>query len=172
MNQGGDDLVKHIVGLVVPDATAEQFYDFMIDPNDDLYRKWWPEEHFQFHITKRGKENHIGDKVFFDEKIGPNHRLTLHAFVLSAKRPNIIIWQMTKFGIWLPAYLELRLINSIDGVVIEHEIRAGYKGLGKILDPVVKLYLNKPFLVALEKHCKEEWPKLATLTETVNNKLE
>jgi len=157
-------LVKHIVGLVVPDATAEQFYDFVINPTDEAYREWWPEEHFRFHITKRGKENHVDDKVFFDEKIGPNHRLRFHAFVLSAKRPNRIIWQMTKFGIRLPAFLELRLIDSSDGVVIEHELKVGYKRFfGKMLDPVIKLYLTKPFQDALEDHCKTEWPKLADM---------
>ena len=162
--RGGGDLVKHLVGLVVPNATAEQFYDFMIDPNDEAYQKWWPEEHIQFHITKRGKENHIDDRVFFEEKIGPDHKLKFHAFVLKTKRPNTIVWQMTKAGVWLPAYLELRLIDSTDGLVIEHELRIGYKGPhGKLLDPFIKLYLTKPFQDALEKHCMEEWPKLAEM---------
>jgi len=162
-------LVKHIAGLVVPNANAGQFYDFMINPNDEQYKKWWPEEHFQFHITKRGKDDHVGDKVFFDEKIGPNHRLSFHAFVLTAKRPNIIVWQMTKAGIWLPAYLELRLIDSADGVVVEHELRIGYKNFaGKLLDPLIKLILNKPFQKALEEHCLIEWPKLAEFINSNN----
>jgi len=161
-------LVKHIAGLVVPNANAGQFYDFMIDPNDEQYRKWWPEEHFQFHITRNGEENHIGDRLFFDEKIGPKYRLSFHAVVLTATRPNRIVWQMIKAGIHLPAYLELRLIDSSDGVVVEHELRAGYKNFpGKILDPFIKLYLSKPFQKALEDHCMIEWPKLA---EFINNK--
>ena len=161
-------MVRHIVGLIVANATAEQFYDFMIDPSDEAYGKWWPEEHFQFHITKRGKENHVDDRVFFDEKIGSDHRLKFHAVVLSTKRPNIIVWQMMKFGIWLPAYLELRFIDSTDGVVIEHELRVGYKSFGKLFDPFIRLYMNKSYLNALEKHCKEEWPKLASL---LNNEI-
>jgi len=166
VNRGGGVLVKHLVGVVVPGATAEQFYDFMIDPNDEAYKNWWPEEHFQFHITKHGKDDHLFDKVYFDEKIGPDRRLKFHAIVITATRPNRIIWQITKAGIWMPAYLELRLIDSTDGVVIEHELKAGYGGIGKILDPIIKLYMNNQFLKALEEHCAEEWPKLA---EYLNN---
>ena len=57
-------MIRHITKLIVPNATAEQFYDFMINPNNDRYRAWWPEEHLKFYITKPGDKNHLGDEVY------------------------------------------------------------------------------------------------------------
>ncbi len=40
-------MINHLVALTVPGATAERFYDFMIDPNTEKYHAWWPEEHLR-----------------------------------------------------------------------------------------------------------------------------
>ena len=64
----------------------------------------------------------------------------------------------------MPAFLELRLLDSTDGVVIEHELRVGYKSIpGRLLDPLIRLYINRSFQDALEKHCLTEWPRLAEM---------
>jgi len=158
-------MISHVVNLKVQNATAEQFYEFMITPNDERYNQWWPEEHLQFHVTKRGDENHLGDEVYYDESIGETRRLAFHAVVTIANRPNVIVWQMKKAGIQLPAYLELRLLDSSEGLAIRHELKIGYEAIsGKFLDPFIKLYFNKSFQNALETHCRTEWPKLAIYT--------
>ena len=155
-------MISHIVNLNVANAKAEQFYDFMINPNDEQYSKWWPKEHFQCHITKRGDENHLGDEVFFDENIGETRRLAFHATVTKAERPYAIAWSMKKAGILLSAYLELGLDDLSEGLAIRHELKIGYGGIpGKMLDPFIRIYFNKSFQNALEKHCLTEWPKLA-----------
>ena len=38
--------------------------------------EWWQGAHLQFHIVKRGNENHLGDIVFMDEYLGKDRRLT------------------------------------------------------------------------------------------------
>ena len=154
-------MIIHQVKLTVPNATVEQFYDFMINPNDQCYSKWWPEEHLQFHIIKQGNENHLGDMVFMDEYLGKGRRLTFNAIVTLANRPNKIEWQMIKAGIRLPAFVELELHDSPDGIKLKHELRIGYSGLGKLIDPFIRLYFNKSFQTALDEHCKIEWFKLA-----------
>ena len=154
-------MIRHTVGLTVPNATAEQFYDFMINPSDQRYSEWWPDEHLQFHIVKRGEDNHLGDVVFMDECLGENRRLTFFAVVITANRPNKIEWQMKKAGFRLPAVVELNLQDSDDGVKLKHETRIGYLGIGKLFDPFIRLYFNKSFQEALEEHCKVEWFKLA-----------
>lgn len=154
-------MIRHTVKLTVPNATAEQFYDFMINPTDKRYSEWWQGEHLQFHIVKHGKKNHLGDIVFMDEYLGKDRRLTFHAKVITANRPNKIEWQMMKWKFRLPAIVELALANSDEGVKLKHELRIGFKGIGKILDPFIRLYFNKKFQQALDEHCKIEWYKLA-----------
>jgi len=76
-------------------------------------------------------------------------------------RPNKIEWQMKKAGLLLPAVVELALTDTADGVRLKHELRIGYSGIGKILDPFIGIYFNKPFQKALREHCVIEWHKLA-----------
>jgi hypothetical protein len=154
-------MISHIVETVVPNATAEQFYDFMITPNTLQYKEWWPEEHLQYQIIKHGDENHLGDEVYFDEYLGEKRRLAFFAIVTKAIRPNQIIWQMKKADIRLPAFLNLEFKDSSNGLIIKHELKLGYSSFGKLLDPFIRLYFNKSFRTALEKHCQSEWPKLA-----------
>jgi hypothetical protein len=81
-------MICHTVELTVPNAKAEMFYDFMIDPCDERYSGWWKGEHLQFHIVKNGDDNHIGDLVFMDEWLtnnnGKRHRLKFHTVVVAA----------------------------------------------------------------------------------------
>jgi len=154
-------MIRHNVKLTVPNATAEQFYDFMINPTDQRYSEWWQDEHLQFHIVKHGNKNHLGDIVFMDEYLGKNRRLTFYAKVITANRPNKIEWQMMKWKFRLPAIVELGLRNFDDGVKLKHELRIGFSGIRKIFDPFIRLYFNKNFQQALDEHCKIEWYKLA-----------
>ena len=153
-------MVIHTVELTVPNATAKQFYDFMINPCDQRYSEWWPSEHLQFHIVKRGSENHLGDVVFMDEYLGKDRRLTFYALVITAIPSHKIEWQMKKAGLKLPAVVEFELNDTDDGVKLKHELRIGYSGIGRVLDPFIKLYFNKTFRRSLEEHCNIEWFKL------------
>ena len=96
-----------------------------------------------------------------DEYLGKDRRLTFHAIVITADHPNKIEWQMMKWIFRLPAIVELGLLNSNEGVKLKHELRIGFSGVGKILDPFIRLYFNKSFQKALDEHCKIEWYKLA-----------
>ncbi|MCL2353419.1 MAG: hypothetical protein FWC69_02175 [Defluviitaleaceae bacterium] len=154
-------MIRHVVKLIVPNAKAHQFYDFMINPTDKTYSEWWPGEHLQFHIVKPGDENHLGDIVFVDEYLGKKRRLTFYGVVVTADYPNKIEWQMMKGKVRLPAVLELGLIDTNEGIALKHELRIGYKGIGRALDPFIRLYFNKSFQKALEDHCEVEWFKLA-----------
>ena len=154
-------MIKHTVELIVPNARAEQFYDFMIEPCNERYSEWWPGEHLQFHIVKKGDENHLGDVVFMDEYLGKNRRISFYAVVITSNRPNKIEWQMKKAGIRLPAVVEIQFNDTDKGIMIKHELRIGYSGVGKLLDPLIKLYFNKSYRDALEEHCMIEWFRLA-----------
>ena len=163
-------MITHTVNLTVPNACAEQFYDFMINPTDERYGTWWPGEHLQFHIVKHGDSNHFGDEVFMDEYLGKNHRLVFHAVVVVAERPYKITWQMKKVGIRLPAIVTLELNDSAEGVKLKHELRIGFSGIGKLFDPFIRLYFNKSFQNALDEHCRIEWDKLAEYLNPIKTK--
>jgi hypothetical protein len=93
--------------------------------------------------------------------LGKNRRLTFFAIVITASYPHKIEWQMKKAKLRLPAVVELELNDSNEGVILKHELRIGFSGIGKILDPFIKLYFTKSFRKALDEHCKTEWFKLA-----------
>jgi len=160
-------MIKHMVELTVSNARAEQFYDFMINPTDERYSLWWQSEHLQFHIVKHGSDSHLNDVVFMDEWLtnsnGKRHRLTFHAVVKAADRAQKITWQMKKVGMRLPAFVTLELTDSAGGVELKHELRIGFGGIGKILDPFIRLYFNKSMQDALTEHCIAEWPMLADM---------
>ena len=166
---GGGKMINHIVKLTVPNACAEQFYDFMINPTDENYSAWWQGEHLRFHIIKHGDNNHLGDIVFMDEYLGKSHRLVFNAVVITAERPHKITWQMIKARIRLPAKVTLELIDSADGVKLEHKLQIGFTGIGKLLDPFIRLYFNKAFQNALDEHCKIEWYMLAKHLNPLKN---
>jgi hypothetical protein len=158
----GEKMIIHTVELTVVNVLAEQFYEFMINPTDEAYSAWWPGEHLRFHIVKHGDKDHLGDLVFMDERLGKNHRLVFSAVVIKALRPRSITWQMKKAGLRLPAVVMLELHDSSEGIQLKHELRIGFAGVGRILDPFIKLYFNKSFQTALDDHCKIEWDKLAS----------
>jgi hypothetical protein len=159
-------MIKHDVALTIPHATAEQFYDFMINPIDQQYQAWWAGEHLSFHIVKAGKDNHLGDIVFMDEHIGAKRRLRFLAVVAGANRPNHIEWQMKKLGFRLPAYVALKMTDTERGIALIHELRIGFSGVGRLLDPIFSLYFNRAFQESLREHCEIEWFRLA---EFLNN---
>lgn len=154
-------MIQHTTKLVVPHATAEQFYDFMIEPDNARYQAWFPGQHLKFCITKFGNAKHLGDEVYYDEYLGNAYRLKFFADVVLAERPASLAWQMKKIGVRLPAVLKLELTDTAAGLQITHELRIGFGGMGKILDLFIRLYFSKSFSEALSKHCLEEWPRLA-----------
>ena len=58
----------------------------------------------------------------------------------------------------LPAWLTIEVVDSADGVVITHTITAGWGGVGRLLDPLLRLYLSPDFAVAMDRHVHTEFP--------------
>ena len=73
-----------------------------------------------------------------------------------------IVWQFKK-GIRLPVWLSLTLEDDAAGVSVTHTVRAGFDGLGRILDPIFRVYFSAAFTAALDEHVKVEFPKLREL---------
>ena len=144
----------------VDGLSAADIYDFLIEPSDAAYQQWWPGTHFQFHPVTR-HPGHLGEVVYMDELVG-RRRLRMHAVVVEAESGRRIVWQFKKL-VRLPARLTLDLADRDGGVAISHRIDAGYAGVARIFDPLLRIYLSKPFGRALDEHVRTEFPRLRDL---------
>jgi hypothetical protein len=146
--------------IEVDGMTATEIFDFLADPDDESYRAWWPGTHLQLHTVERGDE-HVGDVVYMDEYIG-RRRVRMSAAVTEAVPGRMLGWQLRK-GIKLPARLSLELEDHDSGVKITHSVRAGFGGLGRVLDPALRLIMSESFARDLDDHVRTEFPLLRDL---------
>jgi hypothetical protein len=159
-------MIKHVINLKVPDAKAEEFFDFMVNPDPELFMQWLPEEHHAFHVVKRSPTSPLGDLIYYDEFLGSGkYRLAFHATVSEAVPPGKIVFRMRKFGIDLPAYLDLEFEQDGEALMVRHEVRIENDGLWRIATPIAKRICNEGFWEALQGHCDREWIALRDVLE-------
>jgi hypothetical protein len=144
-------------------AKSAEFFDFMLDPPPNIYSNWLPDEHHKFHVVKRNSQSPIGDLIYYDQRIGGKYRLNFYATVRVANRTNHIVYQMNKFGINLPGYLDLEFQDNPEGLSLKEEIRIGFNGFGRILDPFIAIFFSKSFFKEMDGHHKREWANLADI---------
>ena len=144
----------------VKGITGKAVIDFFISCTDQKYQHWWPGTHFAFHTLQR-TPNEIGNLVYFDEMVG-TRRLKFKGVVIEYIPGYKIVWQMKK-RFRLPAWLVLETAQTPDGVTITHTLKAGFKGIGTILDPLLRLYLSSKFQQDLEDHANYEFNRLADI---------
>ena len=142
----------------VDGITGMEIFDFLANPDDEAYRAWWPGTHLQLHIRERGGDDHVGDVIYMDEYVG-KRRLRLGVIVTEAVPGRKLVWRF-KRGIKLPARLDLELDDYDGGVLITHTIRAGFRGIGRVLDPVLRLFLSAGFAREMDRHARTEFPRL------------
>jgi hypothetical protein len=148
----------------VPGISGRGITDFLLNCSDERYRRWWPGTHLQFHTLAPGDADHVGDVVFMDEYIG-RRRVRLTGVVVQAVPGKRLVWQL-KRGIRLPVRLILELADRDGGVDLSHTVRAGLPGIGRVLDPMLRLYFSPGFAAALDDHVKTEFPLLADRLST------
>jgi uncharacterized protein YndB with AHSA1/START domain len=136
---------------------AQEIFDFLMHPTDALYQRWWPGTHLHLHPV--GEADATGSmRVHMDEFIG-DRRVKMNGVVLEALPARRIVWQLEK-GIRLPVWLRLELGYEDAGVTIVHTIRAGFAGIGRLLDPILRIYFSPKFERGMDEHVKAEFPKL------------
>ena len=134
-----------------------EIFNFLINPTDREYQRWWPGTHIELHNIKHGANN-IGNIVYMDEFIG-EHRVKMTGIVIEAEPGKKIMWRLKKF-VRLPIWLSLEFEDDHGGVAITHTIRAGFAGIGRIFDVLLRFYFSDEFGKAMDKHVKTEFPKL------------
>ena len=67
--------------------SGSEVFEFLANPTDEAYRRWWPGIHVQFH-TLEPHAGHVGDVVYMDEYVG-SRRLRMQGIVhRGASRPE------------------------------------------------------------------------------------
>ena len=161
-------MVIHVLNSKLPNAKADDFYNFMTNAPAEIYVNWLPEEHYEFRVVKRSSNSPIGDLFYFDQNIGHKYRMKFHALIKSTRKPQRIVFQMSKFGVKLPGFLELDLIDSEDGLILTETLRIGFNGIGKVCDPFIKLVYGKKFYEVFKEHHKREWQCLSEILQYSN----
>jgi hypothetical protein len=152
--------------LHVRSIHASEVLDFLLNVTDKEYQAWWPGTHLEMHALSR-RSGDIGSIYYMDEFVG-DYRLRMTAVVCALEPGKRIVWQL-KRGIMLPAWLTLDLADDAAGVTITHTVEAGYRGLGRLLDRLLRLYLSSDFERALDEHVRTEFPMLRDLLRRAEN---
>lgn len=143
--------------MFVEGITGWEITEFMLAPTDDRYAAWWPGMHLQFHVVIPA-DGHVGDIEWMDEYVG-SRRLRMSAVVVDAVPGRRVVWQF-KRRLRLPAWLRLELSDQPNGCLVRHTIEAGYCGVGRVIDPILRLYLSPRFSTELDEHVHAEFSKL------------
>lgn len=147
--------------VFIPGVRGQDVIDFLENCNDAEYQRWWPGTHLQFHALYRTPEK-IGSVFHMDEYVGERH-LQMEGVITEYEPNRRFACQMKQYGVRLPAWLELDTRDEDGGVLLTHTLRAGFEGAGRVLDPVLRLYLDDTFAKAMDEHAKAEFPKLGEL---------
>jgi hypothetical protein len=139
---------------------GEEVTDFLLNPSDAAYQEWWRGTHLRLHPIS-GSGANPGDMVYMDEFIGAR-RVRMTGVVIESVRGRKIVWQLARL-IRFPVWLTRELADADEGVTVTHTIVAGFTGVGRIFDPILRLYFSPEFATAMDNHVKAEFPKLREL---------
>lgn len=146
--------------VCVPGLSGRAVTDFFLNCTDQEYQRWWPGTHLAFH-TSKSRPGIIGSLVWFDEYVG-RRRLRFRGAIEEYIPGVKIVWRLRKL-IDLPARLSLAFTDTDTGVRIRHTLAAGFDGPGRILDPLLRLYLSRGFERDLDEHARLEFGKLGAM---------
>ena len=143
--------------------SGKEITDFLLNPNNENYNKWWRGTHLELHVLKSFPD-HVGDIVYMDEFVG-KRRVKMKGLVEEAVPGRLIVWRL-KSIIRLPVRLLLKLDDNNGGVKITHITEVGFRGVGKMLDQVLKIYFSRSFEKAMNEHVKVEFERFKELRHT------
>lgn len=153
--------------MTVPGLTGAEVTSYLLDCTDEKYQAWWPGVHLQFHPVAPGRDDHVGETVLMDEYIG-SRRVRMSGIVTHVEPGRKLVWQLKK-GIRLPVWLTLELADGEDGLTLCHTITAGWSGVGRLLDPLLRLYFTPDFAAAMDRHAHTEFPRLRSQLHPATN---
>jgi len=150
-------VVAHETVIKLAGISGKAIIDFFLNCDDAQYQEWWPGMHLRFHTLKRRPDN-VGSVVYMDEYIG-KERLRMKGIVLRVIPGKLLLVQL-KMLFRLPLLIHIETADHGDTTVLTHRIEAGFRGAGRIFDPLLRgLFLNT-HAAAMDEHARAEFPKL------------
>jgi hypothetical protein len=143
--------------LEISGVTGIEITNFFLNCTDAEYQRWWPGVHLSFHTIKRTPGD-VGNLVVMDEFIG-NRRVRAKGLVTEVESGKRLVWQLRKV-IRLPVWLTLECVERGGTLQLTHTVEAGFNGIGRVFDPLLRLYFSRRFAKALDEHVRTEFPKL------------
>jgi len=143
--------------LAVPGVTGTEVTDFFLNCTDAEYQRWWPGTHLSYHTINRVPGD-VGSLVVMDEYIG-DRRVRAKGVVTEVEPGKRVVWQLVKL-IRLPVWFTLECVDRDGALHLTHTVEAGFQGIGRVLDPLIRLYFSERFAKALDEHVRTEFPKL------------
>jgi len=147
-------MIKIATQVLVKGLTGKKIYDFFLECTDEGYRRWWPGTHLAWRIKKRTPDT-VGSVIWFDEYVG-RHRISFDAVVREIEPGRRMLVQMRRV-VSLPAWLLMELEDVEDGVMVTHTLMAGFRGVGSVLDPLLRLKMSRDFEKAMDDHARTEF---------------
>ena len=138
---------------------GHQIYDFFMEPTDRMYQRWWPGTHLAFH--RLSGEGEVGRRLLMDEYVG-RRRVRMTAVVTEAERGRRIVWQLEKV-VRLPVWVRFDLADDPQGLIVTHTIDAGFGGLARVFDGLLRLVFDARFEHDMDEHVRIEFPRLQSL---------
>lgn len=138
----------------VAGISGTDIIDFLLNCTDREYQAWWRGTHLAFHTIERRPGN-VGNVVYMDEFIG-KRRVKMRGIVTEVVPGKKVVWQFKEI-FRLPVRLLLKVDDDDEGVAITHTIQAGFKGMGRHLDPLFRIYFSDEFERAMDEHAKAEF---------------
>lgn len=142
--------------------TPEEIYNWILNLDDDKYKKWHPRDHKEFKIIKRASDE-IGSIVYFHEQFN-SFVLKIKGELIKIKPSSLLVYKWKSF---IPGYLFLSFETTKEGTLVTHTLKIGYVGMiGKITDWLMKkFYFAKHFEQALNRHAEEEFKNLEKIIQ-------
>ncbi|MDQ2089489.1 hypothetical protein [Marimonas arenosa] len=162
-HEKGHVVIKIATQTCVPGLTGRDITEFLMTCDTRRYQAWWPGTHLRF-FTRDGGPGHVGSRFFMDEYVG-RHRVRVGGRVIELDPGRRLVLKLSRF-VPLPVWLTLDLRDTDDGVVIRHEIAAGFRGAGRVFDPLFRLHFNRRFATDMDAHVREEFSRLPALLAT------
>ena len=106
----------------------------------------------------KGRGNEIGALIYMDEFVG-KRRVRLTGELTDLIPGKRFVWQPRSY-IPLPVRLIIEFGDDQAGVQITHVIEAGYKGIGRMFDPLLRLWFSREFAADMDEYVRTEFPRL------------
>ncbi|MCE9607626.1 MAG: hypothetical protein K8U03_22290 [Planctomycetia bacterium] len=158
-------MITLITQVYVDGLKAKQIFEFLLNATDRDYQAWWPGVHLR-HTTLKHCPNYVGNVIFIDQYIG-DYRVKETDLIVEAIADRKILRQVVN-GVRLPVRVVMEFDDDPSGVTITHTIEAGFAGLGRVLDPLFRLYFSPRFAAAMDEHVRAEFPRLRDLLHSAS----